>query len=49
MDANVKINCETNGFDKATEQVETLTEAYDGFPANDLISRQAAIDTEETA
>lgn len=33
MDSNIKINCETNGFEEATEQVETLAEAYDGFPA----------------
>ena len=30
---NVRINCETNGFEEATEQIETLAEAYDGFPA----------------
>ena len=33
MDSNVRINCETNGFEEATEQIETLAEAYDGFPA----------------
>ena len=32
MDTNVKINCETNGFEEATEQIQTLAEAYDGFP-----------------
>lgn len=33
MDTNIKINCETNGFEDATEKIETLAEAYDGFPA----------------
>lgn len=33
MDTNFKIKCETNGFEEATEQIETLAEAYDGFPA----------------
>lgn len=28
----VKIKCETEGFDEAIEEVETLVEAYDGFP-----------------
>ena len=28
----IKIKCETEGFDEAVEQVETLVEAYDGFP-----------------
>lgn len=28
----IKIKCETEGFDEATEQVEALVEAYDGFP-----------------
>ena len=28
----IKIRCETEGFDEATEQVEALVEAYDGFP-----------------
>ena len=28
----VKIKCETEGFEEATEQIETLVEAYDGFP-----------------
>lgn len=30
---DLKINCETEGFEEATEQVEALAEAYDGFPA----------------
>lgn len=29
----VRIECETRGFDEATQEVETLAEAYDGFPA----------------
>ena len=29
----VKIKCETEGFEEATEQVEALVDAYDGFPA----------------
>ena len=33
METDVRINCETNGFEDATEQVEALAEAYDGFPA----------------
>lgn len=28
----VKIKCETEGFDEATEQIEALVEAYEGFP-----------------
>ena len=28
----IKIRCETEGFDEATEQVEALVDAYDGFP-----------------
>ena len=28
----VKIKCKTEGFDEATEQIEALVEAYDGFP-----------------
>lgn len=33
MEDNIKINVETEGFDEATQQVEALAEAYDGFPA----------------
>ena len=33
MDTNIKINCETEGLEEATEQIELLAEAYDGFPA----------------
>lgn len=29
----VKIECITEGFDEAIEEVETLADAYDGFPA----------------
>ena len=37
MDNNIKINVETEGFEEATEQLETLAEAYDGFPAQVVI------------
>lgn len=37
MDNNVKITCETEGFKEATEQIETLADAYDGFPAQVMI------------
>lgn len=29
----MKIKCSTEGFDEAQQEVETLAEAYDGFPA----------------
>lgn len=29
----VLIECETRGFDEATQEVEALAEAYEGFPA----------------
>lgn len=29
----VRIECETEGFEDATEKVEALASAYDGFPA----------------
>ena len=29
----LKINAETEGFEEATQKVETLAEAYEGFPA----------------
>ena len=33
MDENkVMIECETKGFEEATEKIEALVEAYDGFP-----------------
>lgn len=32
-ESNYKINIETEGFEEATEKIETLAEAYDGFPA----------------
>jgi len=32
-ESNYKINIETEGFDEATEKIDTLAEAYDGFPA----------------
>ena len=31
-DKKVMIECETRGFEEATEKVEALAEAYDGFP-----------------
>jgi hypothetical protein len=37
MDTNVRINCETRGFEEATAEVEQLAEAYDGFPAQVVI------------
>lgn len=30
--ARIKIKCETEGFDEATEQIEALVRAYDEFP-----------------
>lgn len=33
MDTNIKINCETEGLEEATEQIELLADAYDRFPA----------------
>lgn len=33
----VKIKCETEGFEEATEQIEALVEAYNGFPSQVLI------------
>ena len=32
MESKVKITCETEGFDEATDQVKTLAEAIDRFP-----------------
>ena len=32
-ESNYKINIETEGLEEATEKIETLAEAYDGFPA----------------
>ena len=29
----IEIECETKGFDEAIEKVESLVEAYDGFPS----------------
>lgn len=37
MDNNIKIKCETEGFDDAIEKVDALVEAYDGFPPQVLI------------
>ena len=33
MESKFKINVETEGMEEATEQVEKLADAYDGFPA----------------
>ena len=32
MENKVMIECETKGFEEATEKVEALAEAYDSFP-----------------
>ena len=32
-DMNMTIKCRTDGFEEATQDIETLAEAYDGFPA----------------
>lgn len=32
-DTNFKIKVETEGMEEATEQIEMLADAYDGFPA----------------
>ena len=32
-DTNLKVKVETEGMEEATEQVERLADAYDGFPA----------------
>ena len=36
-DTNFKIKVETEGMEEATEQVERLADAYDGFPAQVMI------------
>ena len=33
QDENIKIKVETEGFEEATQEVDMLAEAYDGFPA----------------
>ena len=33
VESKFKINVETEGMEEATEQVEKLADAYDGFPA----------------
>ena len=33
MENNIKINVETEGIEEATEKVETLADAFDGFPS----------------
>lgn len=37
MDNNIRIKVKTEGFEEATEQIEALAEAYDGFPAQVVI------------
>lgn len=32
MENTIKVKCETEGFEEATQQVEALVDAYDGFP-----------------
>ena len=32
MDTNIKINCETEGFEEAEQAITALCDAYDGFP-----------------
>ena len=29
----IKVKCETEGIEEATEQIQMLADAYDGFPA----------------
>lgn len=33
LSEEMKIQCTTEGFDEAQQEVEALAEAYDGFPA----------------
>lgn len=37
MDNDIKINVETEGLEEATEKIETLADAFDGFPAQVVI------------
>ena len=37
-DQKINIECVTNGFEEDTEQIECLTDAYDGFPAQVTIN-----------
>ena len=36
-ESKFKIRCETEGFEEAAEEVRTLADAYDGFPAQVVI------------
>ena len=36
-DTNLNIKCRTEGFEEATQDIETLAEAYDGFPAQVVV------------
>ena len=37
MDQNYKLKFETEGIEEATEEIEALVDAYDGFPAQVMI------------
>lgn len=37
MDSNIKINVETEGIEETTAKLETLADAFDGFPAQVVI------------
>lgn len=37
MENNLKIKVETEGMEEATEQIEMLADAYDGFPSQVMI------------
>ena len=36
-DTNLTIKCRTEGFEEAAKDIETLAEAYDGFPAQVVV------------
>ena len=37
MENDIKINVETDGIEEATEKIETLADAFDGFPSQVVI------------
>lgn len=37
MDTNIKIKCETEGFEEAQEKIDALVDAYDSFPTQVMI------------
>lgn len=39
MDNKVNIECKTEGFEEATEKVEALVSAYDGFPPQVMVKQ----------